>query len=300
MVTQQQESLISGLRLEERFPGVRFSALPHQDDDGSVVIPVIWPETGPKSGTVAAYIRSVRPGLPVVPTSDHTLEIRLSPEMLRNTRKNPQRRTSAKPRASRKAQPTPVRAHFWDLSDLEALRESGVRWVATLNNPGVIKTYLLMTTLMTLIAGFGTYAFDIHPSLVFAQHLADSFAEVSTWLDPNLVMIAVALFSITPNLMEFAGAGLAAHGNIVIAFSVMGALIFDAITDSPAAYAFASAFATYFLPVLTGIGHTVVSGILALPVLLFITAGLEIVFFTFAIATFLLFRRLQALPKRTR
>jgi hypothetical protein len=187
---------------------------------------------------------------------------------------------------------------WWAISNLELLRDTAESWVLTLRSPGVLRLYIAGTTLLTFVMGFITYTVDFQPTQTFAWHLAGFLAVVSEWMNPAAVAVAVILFSITPNLMEFIGGGLAAHGNLVAGAAVTLSLGFDALTDAPAAYDIGQAFVSYFLPFLDGPLQVLFSGLVAFPVLLFNTAGAEILFFTFAVTLYLLLRQHQAVTRR--
>jgi len=185
------------------------------------------------------------------------------------------------------------------MSSLEAIEAKSLEWVNTLTSPGIIKTYIAGMTTLTITFAFVTYVLDIRPSAIFGWHIANTLAASIDWMSPAMIAGLVVLLSILPNLLEFTAGGLAAHGNLMAATAISMSLIFDMITDTPAAYQLGKATVAFFLPTLTGVWFKILSGIVSFPILLFNSFGSEVLLFTFGLTTILLVKRLFALNRRT-
>lgn len=177
---------------------------------------------------------------------------------------------------------------LWSISDLEVIRVTAERWVSNLHSSSTIAYYVGGMTLLIIASGYLAWVLDIRPSLLFGQHLAAELA--SEWLNLRLLTSVIFLLSITPNLLEFFATGLAAHGNVIVDISIKAALLFDAATDAPMAYAIAQAFVDFFISE-PSTWSDLVTIIMAIPILLFSTIVVEILFLSFLTAGALLLRR---------
>ena len=176
---------------------------------------------------------------------------------------------------------------IWSMSDLGALYRIADLWISTLTDQGTVAFYAGGMALLSLGTGYLTWGLDIHPSLVFGQHLAVQLS--NDWANQRILSVVVLLFSIMPNLMELFAVGLASHGNVIVDIAIKATLLFDAATDSPMAYTIAKAMVLYFLP--EGAATRVLSGLVAVPLLALSTIVVEILFLSFLVATGLLIRQ---------
>ena len=183
---------------------------------------------------------------------------------------------------------------IWSMSDLGALYRIADLWISTLNDRGTVAFYAGGMALLSLGSGYLTWGLDIHPSLIFGQHLARELS--NDWANQRILSVAILLFSIMPNLMELFAVGLASHGNLVVDIAIKATLLFDAATDSPMAYTIAKAMVLFFLP--EGVPSRVISGLVAVPVLALSTIVVEILFLSFLVATGLLIRQSLRIRER--
>ena len=288
------QQILQELQLDQRFPGVDFETHAFREN-GDVVATVEWPPSqhAPKAATVADYLRGSS-SLPVAVSGERMLEIRIP---------QPDAEAANHPAGGRPQRPAkrsrPRRVHprsdgpsfgaqgLWSISDLEIIRTISDRWAASLKNRSTVLYYTTGMVFLTIVSGYLAYALDIHPSYVFGQHLAAALVTDSKWIGTSALVTVIFLLSITPNLLEFFASGLAVFGNVIVDIAIKAALLFDATTDAPAAYAISRAAVAFFLPDDSFLHHTL-SVLVAVPVLFFNTVVVEILFLSFLTATVLL------------
>ena len=263
-------------QLKQQFPEVPFEV----GSSANGGLSISWDSSDPGNDQVAGFFRAA--GLLASSNSNKPGYVQVqAPRNMPKQKRAPQRQ-------QRSASLSFGAQGLWSISDLEVIRTVADRWVSGLRNPGTIAYYAGGMSLLTIATGYLAWVLDIRPSLIFGQHLAAQLS--SEWLNPQLLTAVVLLLSITPNLLEFFATGLAAHGNVIVDISIKAALLFDAATDAPMAYAISKAMVRFFVPD-TGFWFSLLTIITALPVLLISTVVVEILFLSFLTTFVLLIRR---------
>jgi hypothetical protein len=197
------------------------------------------------------------------------------------------------------------------IGDAARLVKQSEAWAESLpDSRGTLYAYAAATATMS-VATFGMAAlFDLFPSLDFAWYMGKWFqANVFSgydWLTAlpmdRLIVLLVLAIAASPSLLEFFGSRLA-QLNISVSLALRGAVLFDAVTDAPAAYHLAEAIARYipfseFAPANMAMILTKLTAIgLSVPVLLAATLIIEILFVSFASACWKVLERISKLPQ---
>lgn len=197
---------------------------------------------------------------------------------------------------------------LWRFGDVQMIDALAQHWMKSVR-PGMIALYLLAFLALTFVTGVLAWFFDVRPSLAFATYVGQSaFSQplpftVSAETARLMTVLIIGILSITPNLLEFFTVGLALNGNLAVDLSLKAALIFDAITDAPGAFAFAHTVVAYFTAGLPAQFQGVLPWIEVLftgPVLLLATIVIETLFLSFLLACFRLFWASMGRPRPVR
>ncbi len=152
--------------------------------------------------------------------------------------------------------------------------------------------YLVVFGVITLLTGILTWLLDVRPSMDFARYMGAYLFTGAGWseLPPAAITTLILFLSIMPNLLEFFSVGFALAGNLAVDLSVKAAIVFDALTDAPGTYEFAHTVVNYFtrtlpMPGKWALATPLMETLIAVPVLIFATLVIEVLFVSFAMAT---------------
>lgn len=171
--------------------------------------------------------------------------------------------------------------HLWRLGDVQMIDDLADKWVRGIQ-PGMTWMYLAVYAAMACVVGYIAWHMDISPSYAFAVYMGGTG-----------VLIFVG--SLVPTLLEFFGAGFALAGNKGIEIALKLFIVFDAVTDTPNAYAISQKVVAYFSQLgSVAIDPQIIEAVeivLTAPMLFVATFVVESIFLSFVIASFRLLKK---------
>ncbi|GAB4397897.1 MAG: hypothetical protein OHK0052_20590 [Anaerolineales bacterium] len=178
---------------------------------------------------------------------------------------------------------------FWQFTDAAFIDRLADAWQRTITS--LSKLYFLAFLALTAIFGIIAYFMDLRPSMQFAAHVINS---TETGIPANIAQMLVIGLTLTPTLIEMFATGLALAGSRAIKFTLFAALTFDAVTDTPGAYALAQISLNHFLPAefiaTNPTIYAVISWAAAIAILPFATIVIETLFMSCLLAAWRMFK----------
>lgn len=186
-------------------------------------------------------------------------------------------------------QPINLTSAIWQFADAGHTDRLAETWQRTVTNLGWL--YFVAFLILTAIFGTIAYFMDLRPSMNFAEHVINN---TDANIPANIAQMLMVGLTLTPTLIEMFAAGFALAGSRTVTFTLFAALTFDAVTDTPGAYAFAQIVLGYFLPAefiaANPTAYIVISWATAIAILPFATIVIETLFMSCLLAAWRMFK----------